>query len=66
MNKEQATIALKQGNTLIHKSFHSYQWIKDYLGKGTHILRQDGSIIQVSKFWDNKITNDWHNGWSIR
>lgn len=62
LTKLEATILLKQGETLTHEYFTENEWIKLQDGK---YLFEDGVKCDVNLFWADRMHAGWQTGWRV-
>lgn len=63
MDIQQALIALKEGNTLTHSSFMSYESIKQ---EGENIVDELGYKTNCAQWWAYRTTPMFSINWGIK
>lgn len=63
MTKDEAIIALTEGNVIRHTNFDDNEWVKQ---RNNNIyIFEDGCIVTAELFWKNRSNKSWDDGYSI-
>lgn len=62
MTKEEAIIALGEGNKVRHRYFTYDEYV--YVGEGNYLYDECGNV-RGEDFWDVRDGIHWSDGWSI-
>lgn len=62
MDKEQAIIAMHEGEKVTHEFFSAEEWMTIEDGK---FKFEDGCICVYARFWECRTQIGWNVGWSL-
>ena len=60
MNKQEAKVAMLNGDKVTHMWFSSDEWVK--LVEGYYVF-EDGCRCTQREFWDSRTDASWNTGW---
>lgn len=63
MTKQEALIALDNGEKLTHENFDSFEWVKKK--NNDNYVFEDGVACPIAEFWIHRTSPSWETNWSI-
>ena len=63
MTKQEALIALNNGEKLTYENFYSFEWVKKK--DNDNYVFEDGVVCPIAEFWIHRTDPRWETGWSI-